>query len=123
MNAKRMTLVRYAAVAAVSCLALARPAMAFESAEQEMMLRMENKFEHRNGESLNLPSHGTSSAYRICVKETTGLAIPLKVTVDGKDREVQNGVCEDVTGAHIAIAPRARLDKGAAPMGRFEPRK
>jgi|GEM_PF-3424239 hypothetical protein len=118
MNAKRLNVVRYAAAAAVSCLALAQPATAFESTEQEM-LRMENKFELRNGESLKLPSHGKSSTYRICVKEA-GHAVPLKVTVDGKDREIDNGVCEDVSGARISIAPGTKLGPDMALMGRFQ---
>ncbi len=121
MNARRLNLIPYAAVAAVSCLALARPAMAWDSVEQEM-LRMENKFELRNGESLKLPSHGNSSTYRICVKES-GPSVPLKVTIDGKDQEIQNGVCEDVSGTRIAIAPGAKLDKDTALMGRFEHKK
>lgn len=80
---------------------------------------MENKFELRNGESLKLPSHGKSSTYRICVKEA-GHAVPLKVTVDGKDREIDNGVCEDVSGARISIAPGTKLGPDMALMGRFQ---
>jgi hypothetical protein len=108
--------VAFGIVFALSATMGAGPARAEDPEEQELAIHGE--FEIGNDDVRIISRRREPTTVRVCV-DPAKHTVPLKVTFDQKQELILPGNCSDVSGAHISLAPGARLDEGYVLLGKW----
>jgi len=106
-------------MAASAFLSVAHATTSNAAHADEDVVRLGHSFELGSGDDMLLAQHRKPVTYRVCLEDAPGVA-PLKVRVDGKQIDVKEGTCADVTGTHISLRPSAQLSAARTMVGRFE---